>query len=225
MTVMCEGNMVTYQMTKYGIFIVESLRGSDFFDGKNLSEILELSSIFNIYREVLSKEDFVTVIAEFKKSNLRYLHISCHADMNGIEINGDHISNYELSVIFKNKIKNKRLFLSACKGGNRNMATAVITKCGGQSVIGTPIDLYFDKAALFWPSFYHVINCADKSKMNKHNLSDTLKRCVSLFEIPINYYHAINGDSKYLRRYKFRHDQRTTNKRISISKDVMQTLR
>lgn len=208
-------------MSNYGIFIIESLSGEDFFDGENLSEILELSEITNIYREVLSKDDFIKAISEFKESNLRYLHLSCHSDMSGIEINGEDISNSELSIIFKNKIKNRRIFLSACNGGNRHMATAVITKCKGTSVIGTPIKLRFDKAALFWPSFYHVINCDDKKRMNRRNLSKTLKRCVDLFEIPINYYHAIGGSQEYLRRYKFRHDLRTTNKKISVSKKVI----
>lgn len=204
-------------MSEYGVFIVENLRGADFFDGENLHEILELSKIKNVYREVVDKDDFIASINEFKKSNLRYLHISCHADMDGIEINGEEITNLELFKIFKNKISKKRIFLSACKGGNRNIATAV-AKCGGQSVVGTPINLKFDKAALFWPSFYHVINCADSSTMNKNSISSTLKKCVDLFEIPINYYHGINGESKHLRRYKFRHDEKTTNSRIKMSK-------
>ena len=207
-------------MSKYGVFIIESLRKGDFFDGKNLSEILKLSEISNKYREVHSNDDFIKAINEFKKSSLRYLHISCHADMKGIEINGDDISNSELSRIFRNKIRRKRIFLSACKGSNRNMATAVISKCGGQSVIGTPINLYFDKAALFWPSFYHVIYCVDEKKMNRGNLSAVLKKCVDLFEIPINYYNGINGEPEYLRRYKFRHGKRTTNKRITVAKNV-----
>ena len=209
--------IVRFNMSEYGVFIIESLRGGEYFDGENLSEILKLSKIKNIYREVLDKDDFIKAINEFKKSNLRYLHLSCHSDMDGIEINGEDITNFESSAIFKNKINKKRIFLSACKGGNRNMATA-IAKRGGQSVIGTPINLYFDKAALFWPSFYHIINCADNNKMNKNSLSSTLKKCVDLFEIPINYYHGINGESKYLKRYKFRHNKRTTNKRIKISR-------
>ena len=204
-------------MSKYGVFIVENLRGKDFFDGENLHEILNLSHITNEYREVLDKDDFVKAISEFKDSNLRYLHLSCHADMDGIEINGEEITNLELSKIFKNKIRKRRIFLSACKGGNRNIATAV-QKCGGQSVIGTPINLFFDKAALFWPSFYHVINCVDTSKMNKKSISVTLKKCVDLFEIPINYYHGISEQPKYLRRYKFRHNERTTNNKIKMSK-------
>jgi len=207
-------------MSEYGIFIIESLRGSDYFDGENLSEILELSGITNIYREALCKDDFIVAVDEFKKSNLRYLHLSCHAGMKGIEINGENISNSELSKIFKGKVTNKRIFLSACKGGNKNMATAVITNCKAQSIIGTPKNLYFDKAALFWPSFYHVINCDDKKRMNKRNLSKTLKRCVDLFEVPINYYHKINGEPRFLRRYKFRHNVRTSNNKVLIAKDV-----
>lgn len=202
----------------YGVFIIESLRGDDFFDGEILSEILDLSQINNIYREVESIEDFQSAIVDFKKSGLRYLHLSCHADMDGIEINGEEVSNHELSEMFYGNLEGRRVFLSACKGGNRNMATAAITRCSAQSVIGTPIDLYFDKAALFWPSFYHVINCVDNSKMNKSSLASTLKKCVDLFEIPINYYHSINEQPNYLRRYKFKHGQRTTNTKIRCTK-------
>jgi len=204
-------------MSEYGIFIIESLRGEDFFDGENLHEILDLSCIKNVYREVHHKDDFVNAVQKFKASNLRYLHISCHADMDGIEINGEEISNSELAIIFKKNIRNRRVFFSSCKGGNRNTATAVI-ESGGQSVIGTPIDLNFDKAALFWPAFYHVINCVDSKKMNKKSISGTLKKCVDLFEIPINYYHGIKEERRKLRRYKFRHNARTENSKIAISK-------
>jgi len=204
-------------MSEYGVFIVESLRGDDYFDGESLSEILELSRIPNIYNEVHSISEFRDAISKFKKSNFRYLHLSCHADMDGIQINGEDISNFELSKLFKNKIVKKRVFLSACKGGNRNLATVVISKCNGRSVIGTPIDLDFDKAALFWPSFYHVINNSDKDKMNKSNIKITLERCVDLFEIPINYYHSINGKHKLLKRCKFRHNKKNTEKTIKIS--------
>ncbi|MEZ8718907.1 hypothetical protein BCT47_25640 [Vibrio splendidus] len=209
---------MTTSKSKYGVFIIESLRRGDFFDGENLSEILGLSDIENIYREVNTISDFKNAIVDFKESNFRYLHLSCHADMDGIEVNGKEITNINLSEIFKGNVNKKRIFLSACKGGNRNLATAAISESGAQSVIGTPIDLYFDKAALFWPAFYHVINCEDQKKMNQSSLSSTLKRCVDLFEIPINYYHSINGQSKFLRRYKFRDGKPIKNKKILRTK-------
>lgn len=203
--------------TQYGIFIIESLRGGDYFDGENLHEILELSGIKTIYREAESSEDFVNLIDEFKISNYRYLHISCHGDMDGFEINGEDIDNRELLKIFKGKINGRRVFLSSCKGGNRNIAT-VVNKCQGQSLIGTPVDLHFDKAALFWPSFYHVIYNAERKKMNTSSISKTLKRCVELFEIPINYYHKSEINPEKLRRYKFRAGEKTVNTLINPSK-------
>ncbi len=206
--------------SKYGVFIIESLREQDFFDGENLSQILDLSIIDNIYREVFSKEDFNNALIEFHESKLRYLHLSFHADFDGFEINGEEISNIEMSHLLKGKVKGKRIFLSACKGGNRNFATAAIANNGCRSVIGTPLDLHFDKAALFWPAFYHVMNMADKSKMNKRSLSHVLKKCVDLFQVPINYYHSIDGKRKYLRRYKFRTDSPTTNKKITLANKV-----
>lgn len=208
------------KQTKYGVFIIESLREGDYFDGENLSEILKLSMIENIYREVFSKTDFEQALKEFQESELRYLHLSFHADYHGFEINGEEITIFEVSHILKGKMKNRRLFLSACKGGNRNVATVAITNNEARSVIGTPINLDFDKAAIFWPAFYYVINMADKSSMNKRNLSRALKKCVDLFHVPINYYHRIDGNSKYLRRYKFRAGRKTTNKKITIANMV-----
>lgn len=202
--------------TQYGIFIIESLRGEDYFDGENLHEILKLSGIRAEYREAESTKDFANSLQEFKDSNFRYLHISCHGDMQGFEINGETIDNNELLRIFRGKLNGRRVFLSSCKGGNRNIAT-VVSKCRGQSLIGTPIDLYFDKAALFWPSFYHVINCAENEKMNRASISSTLKRCVELFEIPINYYHTSERNQRKLRRYKFRAGERTINNLINLS--------
>jgi hypothetical protein len=207
-------------MTKYGVFIIESLRKGEYWDGKNLSKILALSKINNAYHKVQSKEDFIESIRRFKKSEFRYLHISCHSDKNGIEIDGEEITNKELIRIFKNKIIGRRLFLSACQGSNKKMATVVLTKCGGQSLIGTPTDLHFDKAALFWPSFYHVINNIDKKGMNKRSISSALKKCVELFEIPINYYHKIENEKEYLRCYKFRYNKETSNRKISVANKI-----
>lgn len=197
---------------------MESLKEDDYFDGDHLHEILKLSFVDSKYREVLSKQDFIDAVNEFHQSRFRYLHLSCHGDIYGIEINGEEISNYELGQIFKGKFMNKRLFLSTCRGSNRNMATAVIIHASGRSVIGTPIDLHFDKAALFWPAFYHVINRIDTQRMNKKSLEDALKRCVQLFETPINYYTRIEGDERLLKRLKIRYKTRTDNRKIRISK-------
>ncbi len=43
---------------KYGVFIIESLNDDDYFDGKILKEILELSQVNVQYRVVKDKLEF-----------------------------------------------------------------------------------------------------------------------------------------------------------------------
>lgn len=203
-------------MAQYGVFIIESLRSDDYFDGENLHEILKLSEINSIYNWVDSYDDFINSLEEFGRSNFRYLHLSFHADKEGIEINGEGISYSKLAVLLKGKIAKKRLFLSACKASNIEIAAKILVKNLATSLIGTPIDLCFDKAALFWPSFYHVMHENNVEKMDNENLRITLKRCVELFGVPINYYTRLRYKKNRIRRYKFRKGRRTDNREISV---------
>ena len=59
-------------MSEYGIYIIESLRSNDFFDGENLSEVLAACKIKFYYKEVLTKDELIKEIANFEKSNFRY---------------------------------------------------------------------------------------------------------------------------------------------------------
>ncbi len=201
-------------MTKYGVYIIESLRGDDYFDGETLHEILELSHIPSIYKWADSIDELKSHLNDFNKSNYRYLHLSCHADETGIEINGDSITNSELQIFTKNILRNKRLFLSACKGANRDLASKIIVTNQAYSLIATPVNLRFDKSVLFWPSFYHTINEIDSRKMRRQHIIDVLKKCVDLFKVPINYYSKINGDKNFLWRLKIRENQRIDNRKI-----------
>lgn len=205
-------------MAKYGIYIIESLRSSDkYFDGENLSKILKLSGIENIYYWVKSVEEFINGINQFSESDYRYLHMSCHADENGIEINGETICNEKLLSIFGAKLKGKRLFMAACKGANKNLGYKLITDIGATSLIGTPINLRFDKSALFWPAFYHAINEVDKSRMIRSGIKITLRRCVQLFNIPIDYYSSVKNTRNRIVLFKFRQGKRTITKKLEIT--------
>lgn len=106
--------------------------------------------------------------------------------------------------------------MSACEGANRDLAERLISDGKGLSLIGTPIDLDFDKSALFWPSFYHVMNEVDKKKMRQADIREALKRCVELFSIPINYYSKIDNDLTHIRRLKVRRGKSTDNRKLII---------
>ncbi len=203
--------------TIYGVYIIEFLRAEDYTDGFTLFEILELSKIPAQYEWADTAEDLKRLLKDFNKSGYRYLHISCHADEAGLEINGDEISNAEFQSLTKNTISNKRVFLSACKGGNRDLASRIINCNKAYSLIGIPVNLPFDKSTLFWPSFYHLINEVDSDKMKRENIIDIIKKCVDLFNIPINYYSRINGNKSYIRRLKIKQGH-TDNRKIKVTK-------
>ena len=200
----------------YGVFIIESLRSDDYFDGEVLKDILELAKVPVRYEWVETKEELENKLSDFAKSRFRYLHISCHADYEGLRLTNDGISNEIFGKMTKGKIKNKRVFLSACKGGNRNLASVLI-KNGAYSLIGSPNDLHFDKAALFWASFFHVVNEFDDKKMKKAEIRHVLKSCVDLFYIPINYYTYIETKrNKMMRRLKLRPEKKVDNRIVRI---------
>jgi hypothetical protein len=210
---------IQFDMDKYGIFIIESLRSEDdYFDGENLHNILKLAKIDSIYHEVLSLVDFIDKIEKFVDSGYRYLHLSCHGDESGIEINGEKISNGRLIEIFNGRLFKKRLFMSACQGANKELGYNLITKVGATSLIGTPINLGFDKAALFWPSFYYAVNEADNKKMQAEKINLIIRRCVQLFNIPIDYYSAVKNHRNRILLFKFRKGKNLTCKKIEIKK-------
>lgn len=205
-----------FMESKYGVFIIESLRSTDFCDGDSLNEILKLSQINSIYRWVECKEGLINAINEFKKSEYRYLHFSFHADYLRIELTNEGLSNSEFARILGNSLKNKRVFFSSCKGGNRELAVKLISN-GVYSSIGTPNNIRFDKAALFCPSFYHIINEHNIDTIKKSDLNVVLKGCSKLFKVPINYYSFIKTQrNSKIRRIKIRNGLIVDNRVLNI---------
>lgn len=208
-------------MSKYGIFIIESLRSQDYRDGHALEKIMVLSGIDVEYRQANSKDDFVAFIEEFKHSGFRYLHISCHAAKDGFEIGNDDIPNEEIEILLGNSVNKKRVFLSACEGGNKDLAARLILKGGAYSVIGTPISLLFAKAAIFWPCLFHAVYMRDEKSMPKKVLKEILESIVNLLDVPINYYSFMRDNESTVRRYGIRKGKETTRGKLSINKQLL----
>jgi hypothetical protein len=117
----------------------------------------------------------------------------------------------------KGNITGRRVFFSACEASNLNSATVIINKCNGQSVVGPPVKVNEDTAALFWPSFYYTINRIDTESMKKKSLLGSLQLCVNLFDAPINYY-ARSKRRGYVKRYKIRANGPIDSKDVRIAK-------
>jgi hypothetical protein len=200
---------------KYGAFIIESLNEGEYFDGKILKGILKQSNVMVQYKQVSDRNELGIELARFSKSGFRYLHISCHATKETLNLSHETIWYREFEQLIADKVKNKRVFLSACDAGNDDFASMIIRN-GGYSVIGSSIPLRFDKAALFWASFFHIMTELDQDKMTeldqhkmkRKDIKWVLKRCVGIFDIPINYYSFIKSSSNSkMRRVRIMPDQ------------------
>lgn len=204
--------------TTYGVYIIES-NELHYRDGEKLREILDLIEFPCRYQPVGTLSEFSNAIDEFSKSGFRYLHLSCHADMDGIQIKDSLIDNKDLIPICKGKLSRKRVFLSACRASNLRLATVLIQKCGAQSIIGSPQDLHFITAATLWPAFYHKVQELDKQSLNQKSLTRILRTCVNFFGIPINYYHQSKKQNRLVRT-KFRKRFKPDRQRIKFAETI-----
>lgn len=117
------------------------------------------------------------------------MHLSFHGNKDGFALNdGTFITNTEFSKIIGDKLEKRRLFTSSCETGNLDLASKLITKNHIFSLIGSPVKIRFDKASLFFPTFYHLMNETDTAVMKKVALKEAIKASSDLFQIPITYY-------------------------------------
>ncbi|WP_416865246.1 MAG: hypothetical protein ACMVP2_22810 [Imperialibacter sp.] len=188
---------------KYGVFIVESLTLDDekngLLDGQILRDILDLCQIPNEYYYIRTSHELQEIINEFDKSEFRYLHLSCHADKTQIAFTFEELFFYEVAELIKSKLKNKRVFISACEACNFEFAKTLIPSSGCYSLIGSPTKINFDKSAVFWSGFYHLMNETNNIRMGQPEIRTVLQKLVDTYDIPINYYSFISNNNSELK--------------------------
>lgn len=175
------------------VFIIESLRpddeGNGRFEGSLVSNFLRLHGKYPKYRYVRTLEEFKEALKTFKRSDYRYLHISAHGDTECMELtNQEEIDFDELAVLLKPCLRNRRLFLSACSMVHDDLAKEIILQTGCYSVVGPTTDIYFQDAAVFWISAYHLIFKTDANRIKNKTLKTKLGKVKDLFNLDIAYY-------------------------------------
>ena len=104
------------------VFIVESLKWEDEednrFEGKILMEMLTLGEKKPLYYYVRTKRELVKVLGMFKRSNYRYLHLSCHGNSKSIATTLDNIEFEDLGKLLNRFLKGRRVFMSSCETVN-----------------------------------------------------------------------------------------------------------
>ncbi|MBI2412869.1 MAG: hypothetical protein HYV24_06645 [Deltaproteobacteria bacterium] len=178
--------------TKPRIFIIESLRFSDekkdLFEGKILSQILKISRSEAEYVYIRTKKELEKVIDNFGDSGYRYLHFSCHGNSRGIGLTLDDLSFEELGEILAPCLDKRRVFFSSCKVMNEKLAEVLLKGTGCYSVIGPSESINFDRAAIYWASFYHLMLRDEAVSMKREKLKEHTATLQKLFSIHMRYF-------------------------------------
>jgi len=184
---------------KYGIFIIESMdldnERNGNLDGYALKTILDLCGIPNDYYYIRTIYELEVVIEKFRESDFGFLHIACHGNEEALSLSFEDIGFEELEYIIGKHLKYRRLFLSACRLARFELAKFFIPKNHAYSVIGTPDDIDYDKAAIFWSSFYYLMYKNDRDQMYQINILPTIEVITKTFNLKLNYFSIIRESS------------------------------
>jgi len=202
---------------KYGVFIIESMdienEAKGKLDGWALKTILDLCDIENQYFYIRTKQELESIIEIFDESEYAFLHIACHGSESSLELTLDVVSFVELENIIGECLYRRRLFLSACKAARFELAEHFIPKYNCLSVIGTPNNIDYDKAAIFWSSFYYQMYQLDKVRMPQKYLMPILEEVSNFFKFKLNYFSILGSTSSlsidHLREFNYDSGKKT----------------
>jgi hypothetical protein len=185
------------------VFIIESLEFGDEerrrLEGDVLAHVLDLAGRYHKYFYIRTRRELEEVVRLFAESKYRYLHISCHADPDGIHLTLDRLTVAELGILLAPHIKERRVFFSACELGNTTLASALLADSGCYSVVAPGQNIRWGDAALVWAALYHLMFRDEKQDMKRDDLARHLSAVSSLFGVQMRYFSASRSDPRGFR--------------------------
>ena len=85
-------------------------------------------------------------------------------------------------------LKSRRIFFSSCEVMNMKLANALLKNTGCYSVIGPSKSINFDRAAIFWASFYHLMLRDNGRSMKRRKLQEITSDLQRLFGVSMRYF-------------------------------------
>jgi hypothetical protein len=184
----------------YGVFIIESYEEgparSGQLDGQALRRMLNVCRVPHRYRFVRTPMGLKRAIADFRRSNYCFLHLSCHGNERHFQLQDRKVSFAQLAALVGPVLRDRRLFLSVCKAGRLELAERFITRYGCCSVLGTPNDICMDEAAVFWNTFYYFMNRVPGDTVRDHAMLAALRRMSRFFKQEWNFYSMRAGSTR-----------------------------
>ena len=191
--------------TKPEVFIIETLRIEDERkqnqEGELISRMLHLAgkrkSKYYYIRTPLELEKIIDI---FGKSQYRYLHLSCHADKEGMATTFGDITYADLGKMLRGHLEGRRVFVSACEMATDGLAKQILPSTGCFSLIGPDRGINFDDAGAFWISFYHLMFKSNNRGMKGEHLRNNIKQLSLLYDVSISYFVASEEEKSGYRK-------------------------
>jgi hypothetical protein len=173
------------------VFIIESLELGDERkarrEGEVLAAVLRMCGKRPLYYYIRTRAELALMGRLFQASNYRYLHISCHGGKNSLSTTLDVVDYEEFATVFAGRLKNRRLFVSACSAGNAKFAKLVRGQNEGVISVAAPAkDIQFDHAVAFWSSFYVKTFSMNARSMSSDRIAGVLRPLAALFGEPVH---------------------------------------
>lgn len=189
--------------TTADVFIIESLTRDDEEnnrqEGAVLSHMLRQHGKKPIYCYIRTRKELEEMATEFRKSNYRYLHLSCHGSAQRLELTYDRVPFRDFGSIFGTSLNKKRLFLSACAATTQLLANEVYSKSPEiHSLIGPGDTINFHDAIVMWPTFYHLMFKIKAEAMKGAQLRKHVRLMSLLFKTPISYFSNVGNGLKVI---------------------------
>ena|SRR2546425_6048357 len=178
--------------SKPEVFIIESLRLSDErrdrFEGQIIKDMLAFSGKECQYFYIRTKRELTRMLRLFTESEYRYLHLSCHGDEDTLATTLDSLTLAELGEMLKPHLKHRRLFISACRMTNANLARAIWPDSECFSLLGPVENIGFADAAILWASLYHVLFAHDPATINRSLLQAKAQEVSNMYRVRLRYF-------------------------------------
>jgi len=189
------------ETSKPEVFIIESLglddEDQDLMEGQRIRDMLKMSNKKVKYFYIRTRIELELVMKEFKSSNYRYLHISCHGGKKkgkmGLWTTIDHLDFQTLGKILNPYLDRRRVFVSACEAATMSLAATLMTTTKCYSVMGPYNKTLFRDAPIFWTSFYHAMFSVNNESMVKEDIIKIGTDASRLFQQRIRLFTRLDG--------------------------------
>lgn len=192
------------QHTDPDVFILESLdeedEDTDRCEGAFLAQVLRFSGKHPTYRYFRTEKELRHFAEEFEASKCRFLHLSCHGDLQGFQLRFDDVGFDAFAAIFDGKLQHRRLFISSCQSGNRELVEQVIKANPRMYSILAPTDkINRDHAVAIWAAFYVKVFDVDARRVKRLTIKQTMRTLCNLFGVTFSwsYYDSVDDEWRH----------------------------